>query len=158
VRQTVAQSEGLVEQLNCASRKFKKRSAVTIPSVRRSSIIAANSLIRLAYGVAALASPSRARAAGIPLAPDTDQLLEARLFVRGFSSHQVAVALLGLASIMRRDLRRPAMQLAAAIDLADIISAIVEGGARSRLDRDLSGGILFSAAGFASALVASRAA
>jgi hypothetical protein len=50
------------------------------------------------------------------------------------------------------------MQLAAAVDLADIISAIVEGRARSRLDRDLSGGILFSAAGFASALAGARAA
>lgn len=92
----------------------------------------------------------------MPLAPDTDQLPEARLFVRGFAAHQVAVGLVGLASLAQRDLRRPGMLLAAATDAADIASAVVESQARGRLDPDLSGGIAFSAAGLLSALVALR--
>jgi hypothetical protein len=78
------------------------------------------------------------------------------LFVRGFASHQVAVALVGLASLARRDLRRPAMALAAATDLADIASAAIEARSRSRLDSDLSGGIAFSSAGLATAIIGLR--
>jgi hypothetical protein len=121
-----------------------------------SGIIGANALIRLAYGVAALAAPSRRLFGTVPLAPETDQFPEARLFVRGFAAHQLAVGLVGLASLARRDLRRPAMALAAATDLADIASATVEARSRSRLDSDLCGGIAFSAAGLASALVGLR--
>jgi hypothetical protein len=117
------------------------------------SIICANAVTRLAYGAAALADPSRALLGKIRLAPDTEQFPEARLFVRGFASHQVAVAVVGLASLAHRDLRRPAMALAAATDLADIASAAIEARSRSRLDSDLSGGIAFSSAGLASALV-----
>jgi hypothetical protein len=110
----------------------------------------------LAYGAAAFANPSRPLLGKVPLAPDTEHFPEARLFVRGFASHQVAVALVGLASLARRDLRRPAMALAAATDLADIASAAIEAKARSRLDADLSGGIAFSAAGLASSLAGLR--
>ena len=119
-------------------------------------IIGANVVIRLAYGAAALANPSRSRAWKISLAPDTEQFPEARLFVRGFAAHQVAVALVGLASLARRDLRRPAMTLAAATDFADIVSAAIEARSRARLDADLSGGIVFSGAGLASALLGMR--
>ena len=48
------------------------------------------------------------------------------------------------------------MLLAAAIDLADIVSAVVETSARGRMDPDLRDGTLFSAAGLVSALVALR--
>src|SRR3954463_1390718 len=120
------------------------------------SVICVNAAIRLAYGAAALAAPSRRLLGKVPLAPDTEQFPEARLFVRGFASHQVAVALVGIASLARRDLRRPAMALAAATDLADIASAVIEARSRSRLDSDLSGGIAFSSAGLASALIALR--
>jgi hypothetical protein len=113
-------------------------------------------MIRLAYGVAALTAPSRPLLGRIPLAPDTDGFPEARLFVRGFAAHQVGVALVGLASLAHRDLRRPAMALAAATDVADIASAVIEARSRSRLDVDLSGGIAFSSAGLASALVGLR--
>jgi hypothetical protein len=119
-------------------------------------IICANAVIRLAYGAAALAEPSRPLLGKVPLAPDTEQFPEARLFVRGFASHQVGVALVGLASLARRDLRRPAMTLAAATDLADIASAVIEARSRSRLDSDLSGGIAFSSAGLTSALAGLR--
>jgi hypothetical protein len=119
-------------------------------------LITGNALVRLTYGVAALLAPSRPFAGKVPLAPDTDELPEARLFVRAFSSHQVAVALFGLASLIRSDLRRPAMLLAAATDLSDIVSALVEARSRSRLDADLSAGIAFSSLGFASALAGSR--
>jgi len=119
-------------------------------------IIGANVVIRLAYGAAALANPSRSRAGKISLAPDTEQFPEARLFVRGFAAHQVAVALVGLASLARRDLRRPAMTLAAATDFADIVSAAIEARSRARLDADLRGGIVFSGAGLASALFGMR--
>lgn len=120
------------------------------------ALAAGNALVRLTYGVAVVLAPSRPLAGKVPLAPDTDRFPEARLFVRGFSSHQVAVALLGLASLARRDLRRPAMLLAAATDLADIVSALVEARSRSRLDPDLTGGIVFSGLGLASALAGSR--
>ena len=78
------------------------------------------------------------------------------MFVRGFAAHQVAVALVGLASLARRDLRRPAMALAAATDFADIVSAAIEARSRARLDADLSGGIVFSSAGLGSALLGLR--
>jgi hypothetical protein len=120
------------------------------------SMICANAVIRLAYGVAAVANPSRPLLGKVPLAPDTEQFPEARLFVRGFAAHQVAVALLGLASLARRDLRRPAMALAAATDLADIASAAIEARSRPRLDSDLRGGIAFSSAGLISAFVGWR--
>jgi hypothetical protein len=120
------------------------------------SITCANAVIRLAYGVAALIDPSRPRLGKVPLAPDTEHFPEARLFVRGFAAHQAAVAIVGLASLPRRDLRRPAMALAAATDLADIASAAIEAQSRSRLDADLVGGIAFSSAGLASSLVALR--
>jgi hypothetical protein len=119
-------------------------------------IVCANAVIRLGYGAAALTNPSRARAGKISLAPDTEQFPEARLFVRGFAAHQVAVALVGLASLARRDLRRPAMTLAAATDVADIVSAAIEARSRARLDADLSGGIVFSSAGLGSALLGMR--
>jgi hypothetical protein len=124
--------------------------------MRGPSLIAANAAIRFAYGVAALAAPSKPAFGSVPLAPDTDELPEARLFIRGFASHQIAVALIGLASLVQRNLRRPGMLLAAATDLADIGSAVVEANARRRLDSDLRDGIAFSSAGLVSALVALR--
>lgn len=92
----------------------------------------------------------------VPLAPDTDEFPEARLFVRGFASHQIAVAFVGFASLRRHHLRRSGMLMAAATDVADIVSAIVEARARGRLDADLRGGIAFSSAGLVTALVAVR--
>jgi hypothetical protein len=120
------------------------------------SVICANAVIRLVYGAAALAAPSRPLLGKIPLAPDTERFPQTRLFVRGFASHQVAVALVGLVSLARRDLRRPAMALAVVTDLADIASAAIEAQSRSRLDSDLIGGIAFSSAGLASALTGLR--
>jgi hypothetical protein len=76
--------------------------------------------------------------------------LEARLFVRGFAAHQIAVAAVALAGLSRSSLRRPAMLLAATIDAADITAAVLEARARGRLDPDLTGGIAFSAVGFVS--------
>jgi hypothetical protein len=120
--------------------------------------VCANALIRLGYGVPALANPSRPLFGKIALAPDTDDLPPARLFVRGFASHQIGVALVGLLSLGRPELRRPAMALAAAIDLADVASAAVEAEARSGLDSDLLRGMVFSSAGLVSALVGLAAA
>jgi hypothetical protein len=105
----------------------------------------------------ALVAPSRPAFGKAQLAPDTEEFPEARLFVRGFAAHQLAVGVVGLASVGRRDIRRMGMLLAAATDLADILSASVEARARGRLDPDLSGGIAFSAAGLVSALAALRA-
>jgi hypothetical protein len=119
-------------------------------------LIAANAAIRLGYGVAALAAPSKPLPGNVPLAPDTEGFPEARLFVRGFAAHQIGVALVGLASLSRPSLQRLGMLLAAATDMADIASALVEVNARGRLDPDLSGGIAFSAAGLVSALAALR--
>jgi hypothetical protein len=129
---------------------------IRVGAVAAFAIIGANAVIRLAYGVAVLTAPSRRLLGRVPLAPDTDRFPESRLFVRGFAAHQVAVGVVGLASLPRPDLRRPAMALAAATDLADIASAAVEARSRSRLDSDLTGGTVFSIAGLASALIGLR--
>jgi hypothetical protein len=99
------------------------------------SLVVANAAIRLGYGVAALVAPSKPILGRVPLAPDTEEFPQARLFVRGFASHQIAVA---------------------GTDFADIISAVVEVRGRGRLDPDLRDGIVFSSAGLASSLVALR--
>jgi hypothetical protein len=124
--------------------------------VRSSGLIAANAAIRIGYGVAALAAPSKPLLGRVPLAPDTDEFPEARLFVRGFAAHQIGVGLVGLASLSRPDLRRAGMLLATATDAADVMSALVEVKARGRLDPDLRDGIAFSSAGLVSALAALR--
>jgi hypothetical protein len=49
------------------------------------------------------------------------------------------------------------MALAAATDLADIVSAMVEARARDDAGSDVLGGTVFSAAGLVSALLALRA-
>jgi hypothetical protein len=118
------------------------------------NLFAANAAIRLGYGIAVLMAPSKPVLGQIRLAPDTDEFPEARLFVRGFAAHQIAVAAVALAGLSRSDLRRPAMLLAATIDAADITAAVLEARARGRLDPDLTGGTAFSVAGFVSALVA----
>jgi hypothetical protein len=116
-----------------------------------------NAAVRFAYGVAVLLAPSRPAFGTIELAPDTDAHPEARLFVRGFAAHQLGVGALGLLAAGNRDLRRSAMLLAAAIDAGDIASAAIEAKSRRRVDSDLSGGMLFSAAGLLSAVLALRA-
>jgi hypothetical protein len=120
----------------------------------RSAVLAANAAIRLGYGVAALIAPSKPVLGKLPLAPDTERFPEARLFIRAFAAHQIAVAIVGFASLGRPDLRRPGMLVAAATDLADVASALVEARARGRLDPDLRDGLVFSAAGLATALAA----
>ena len=122
------------------------------------SLIAANAVIRLGYGLAALTSPSTPVLGTIPLRPIRRSFRRRASSYVGFAAHQIAVAVVGLASLSRANLRRPAMLLAAAIDAADISSAVNEARTRGRLDPDLTGGIAFSAAGFASALVALPAA
>ena len=121
----------------------------------RRSLILANVLFRIGYGVSGLVAPSAMAKFG--LTPDTEDRPDARLFVRGFSAHQIGVAALGLASIRRRELERPAMLAAAAIDVADMITAAVEGIDRRSVDADLAGGLVFSGAGVATALAAFRA-
>jgi hypothetical protein len=121
----------------------------------RRSLILANVLFRIGYGVGGLIVPSAMAKFG--LTPDTEERPDARLFVRGFSAHQIGVAALGLASIRRRELERPAMLAAAAIDVADMITAAVEGIDRRSVDADLAGGLVFSGAGVATALAAIRA-
>jgi hypothetical protein len=88
------------------------------------------------------------------LVPDTEDQPEARLFVRGFAAHQVGVAALGLASIRRKQLQQTAMALAVAIDALDVLSAVAESLTRGRADADTIGGVLFSAAGAATAAAA----
>lgn len=122
----------------------------------RRTLIVANAAIRVGYGIAALFRPSTPLFGTVPLAPDTEQFPEARLFVRGFAAHQIAVGVLGIASLAHSELRRPAMLLAAVTDSADIASAVIEAKARRRTDADLGGGIVFSASGLISALLAVR--
>jgi hypothetical protein len=104
-------------------------------------LIAANAVIRLGYGITALLAPSKPILGRIPLAPDTEEFPEARLFVRGFAAHQIAVAVVGLASLPKASLRRPAMlwQRQSTPTSAPPLSTPVRG----RLDLDLTGGIAF---------------
>jgi hypothetical protein len=113
-------------------------------------------VIRIGYGVAALIAPLKPLLGRVPLAPDTEEFPEARLFVRGFAAHQIGVAIVGLVSLSRPGLRRPGMLLSAATDVADIASALVEVNVRGRLHSDLRDGIAFSSAGLVSALAAMR--
>jgi hypothetical protein len=108
-----------------------------------------NSLFRVSYGVGALFAPSKM--AKLQLAPDTAERPEARLFVRGFGAHQVAVAALGLASRRWRRLEQPAALAAVTIDAFDMISALIEARDRGQMDTELSGSLVFSAAGVATA-------
>jgi hypothetical protein len=114
----------------------------------------ANSLFRLGYGVGGLFAPSTMVA--LRMVPETDDRPGARLFVRGFSGHQVAVAAVGLAGMRWPRLERPAIALAAAIDIVDLLSATVEARARGELDPDLAGGVALSAAGVVTAGAALR--
>jgi hypothetical protein len=121
-------------------------------AMSKRSVMLVNVVFRLAYGIGALLSPAKMSTAR--LAPDTGAQPEARLFVRGFGAHQVAVALLGLSSRRWRALEKSAAFAAVTIDLADMISAVAEARDRGSMDRDLSGGLGFSAAGVVTAGIA----
>ena len=124
----------------------------------RRGLILINTGVRLAYGLVVALWPSATAETPVPLAPDTDALPEARLFVRGFSAHQVGVGLVGLASLRSRELEPAAIALAGAIDALDVATAVIEARARGRWDEDLAGGAILSGAGVAAALAAWRAA
>jgi hypothetical protein len=111
-----------------------------------------NSLFRASYGAGALFAPLKM--AELKLAADTAEHPEARLFVRGFGAHQIAVAAVGLASRRWPRLEPPAAVAAIAIDAFDMISALVEARDRGQVDAELSGGLAFSAAGVATAAAA----
>jgi hypothetical protein len=113
-----------------------------------------NAGFRMAYGIGGLLSPPSM--AKLQLAPDTPERPDSRLFVRGFSAHQIGVAALGLASRRWRRLERPAALAAVAIDAADMLAAVVEAGKRGELGTDLAGGLVFSAAGVVTAAAALR--
>lgn len=123
----------------------------------RRGLILLNAGIRLAYGVVVALWPSSTADTPLALAPDTDESPEARLFVRGFSAHQVGVGLAGLASLRSEGLQPAAIALAGAIDALDIATAVIEARARDSWDEDLVGGAIFSGVGLATALLASRA-
>jgi hypothetical protein len=118
------------------------------------SLMLVNGLFRVSYGLGALLVP--AKMAALKLAADTDEHPQARLFVRGFGAHQIAVATAALASRRWRRLEQPAAVAAIAIDAVDMLSALVEARGRGRVDADLSGGLVFSAAGVATAVAALR--
>lgn len=107
---------------------------------------------RLAYGLGALLSPATMER--LEMAPDVPERPEAQLFVRAFGGHMVGVGGLGLVALRKRRLERVAAWGAVAIDSLDVLTALVERAKRGRLDRDLSGGIAFSASGAISAAFA----
>jgi hypothetical protein len=121
---------------------------------REDALLAANVAIRISYGIGGLVAPGAL--AKLRFAPPVDDRPEARLFVRGFSAHQIGVAALGLASWRWPSLRRAAVGAAMAIDVADVISATAEAVDRRRLDQDVVGGTIFSAMGALSAAAAWR--
>jgi hypothetical protein len=118
----------------------------------RRGLLTVNVAFRLGYGVGGLFAP--ATMARLRLTPDVSERPDARLFVRGFSAHQIGVAALGLAGLRWRRLQRPAALAAVAIDAADILSAAIEACDRRELNADLTGGTMFSAAGLATAWAA----
>jgi hypothetical protein len=115
-------------------------------------LLAINVAFRVGYGIGGLVAPSTM--AKLRLAPDVSDRPDARLFVRGFSAHQIGVAALGLAGMRWRRLQRPAAMAAIAIDAADMLSAAVEARDRGELNEDLTGGAVFSAAGLVTAWIA----
>ncbi len=117
-------------------------------------LLTLNAGTRVAYGVGTLLSP--AAMVRLRMAPDTSDRPEHRLFIRAFGGHMIGVGALGLLAHHRRRLARPAAAAALAIDLADIVSALVETAKRGRLESDLSGGIAFSASGAITAAMALR--
>jgi len=131
---------------------------VTLLSIERRSVdntlMAANAVIRLGYGIGGVVAP--ATLARLRFAPDVADRPDARLFVRGFAVHQIGVAALGVASWRWPGLRRAAAGAAVAIDAADIASAVAEAIDRRRLDSELIGGVVFSAAGALSAAATLR--
>jgi hypothetical protein len=112
-------------------------------------LMAINAGFRMAYGVGGLLSP--ATMARLRMAPDTPERPQARLFIRGFSAHQIGVAAIELLSLRQRRLERPAAFAAIAIDVADIASALVETRKRGGVEVDLAGGMVLSAAGIVTA-------
>ena len=129
---------------------------VKLPNVSKRSLMFLNSLVRVSYGVGALFTPPKM--AKLQLAPDTAERPETRLFVCGFGAHQVAVAALGLASRRWPRLQQPAAAAAVTIDAFDMISALIEARDRGQMDPDLTGGLVFSGAGVATAAAALLAA
>jgi hypothetical protein len=118
------------------------------------TLMLVNAGFRMLYGVGGLLSP--AAMGRLQLAADTPERPDARLFVRGFSAHQIGVAALGLISLRRPRLKRPAAVAAVAIDLADMLSALTEARKRGELGADLAGGLVFSAAGAVTAATTLR--
>jgi hypothetical protein len=116
------------------------------------SLLLVNAATRVAYGAGALASPTLMERAG--LAPDLPERPDGRLFIRAFGGHMVAVGSFGLLALRGRRHQRAAAAAALAIDLADVATALVETAKRGRLERDLAGGIVFSAAGAITAALA----
>jgi hypothetical protein len=74
--------------------------------------------------------------------------------VRAFGGHMILVGGLGLLALRRRRGERGAAAAALAIDLADIGIALVEAQKRGRLEKDLSGGLVISGLGAATAALA----
>jgi hypothetical protein len=120
----------------------------------RRSLMLVNAGFRMAYGIGGLLSP--AAMGKLQLAADTPERPDARLFVRGFSAHQIGVAALGLVSLRWQRLERGAAIAAVAIDVADMLSAVVEADQRQESGADLVGGLIFSAAGVVTAAAALR--
>jgi len=118
------------------------------------ALLSTNAFVRLAYGAAGMASPRLL--AATRFAPFAEDRPELRLFIRGFSGHQLAVGAAALAAGSRRDLARPAALLALAIDAVDVASAVAEARARGRFHADTAGGVVFSSAGAVTAALALR--
>jgi hypothetical protein len=132
---------------------YRRTTGTTSQNGKR-ALLTLNAGIRLAYGIGGLVSPPAMEKA--QLAPDTPERPDARLFVRAFSAHQIGVAALGLAALGRPRLQRPAAIAAVAIDVADILSGVVEAAKREGWDADLKGGIAFSGIGALSATMVMR--
>src|SRR5258707_9850625 len=90
------------------------------------NLLLLNAGFRMTYSIGGLLSP--AAMGKLQLAADTPERPDARLFVRGFSAHQIGVATLGLASLRWRPLARPAAPAAGAVDLAHQPSPAVHAG------------------------------
>lgn len=120
----------------------------------RRDLMLVNAGFRMTYGIGGLLSP--ALMARLQAGADTPERPDARLFVRGFSAHQIGVAAVGLASLRWKRLAQPAALAAVAIDAADMLAALVEAAKRGTMDADLAGGLMFSSAGVATASAALR--
>jgi hypothetical protein len=115
------------------------------------ALLATNTAIRTAYGLAAILAPNGlAKAAGVP-EPEPD----ARYLNRLFGGRDLTVSALAFAALGAGD-ERTALRLIASCEATDLVGLVLEARRRGGLDKTLRAGIAFNAAGWLVLALAAR--